>query len=70
MALGRSPTPKEKDRLLTFYEEQKALLRGNRHAIKTLFPAADLEGVQRSEAAAWVAVGRLLLNLDEFITRG
>ncbi len=70
LALGRSPTPQEKDRLLTFYEEQKALLRGNRDAIETLFPAADLEGVERSEAAAWVAVGRLLLNLDEFITRG
>ena len=70
LALGRSPTPEEEDRLLAFYEEQKALLRGDRDAIETLFPAADLEGVERSEAAAWVTVGRLLLNLDEFITRG
>ncbi len=70
LVLGRSPTPEEKDRLLAFYEEQKALLRGNRDATEILFPAADLEGVERSEAAAWVAVGRLLLNLDEFITRG
>ncbi len=70
LVLGRSPTPEEKDRLLAFYEEQKALLRGNRDATEILFPASDLEGVERSEAAAWVAVGRLLLNLDEFITRG
>ncbi len=70
VALGRSPTLKEKDRLLAFYEEQKELLKTKRDVIETLFPAADLEGVERSEAAAWVAVGRLLLNLDEFITRG
>ena len=70
VALGRSPTPGEKDRLLAFYEEQKELLKTQRDVVETLFPAADLEGVERSEAAAWVAVGRLLLNLDEFITRG
>ncbi len=70
LALGRSPTPEEKDRLLAFHEEQKQLLKAQPGAVQTLFPAADLEGVERSEAAAWVAVGRLLLNLDEFITRG
>ncbi len=70
VALGRSPTAEEKDRLLAFYEEQKELLKTQRAVVETLFPAADLEGVERSEAAAWVAVGRLLLNLDEFITRG
>ena len=70
LALGRSPTAKEKDRLLAFYEEQSELLKTQRDVVETLFPASDLEGVERSEAAAWVAVGRLLLNLDEFITRG
>ncbi len=70
VALGRSPTREEKDRLLAFHEEQKELLKTQRDAVETLFPAADLEGVERSEAAAWVAMGRLLLNLDEFITRG
>ena len=70
VALGRSPTPAEKGRLLAFYDEQKQLLGASRNAIEILFPAADLERVERSEAAAWVAVGRLLLNLDEFITRG
>ena len=27
------------------------------------------EGVEPAEAAAWVGVSRVLLNLDEFITR-
>ncbi len=70
LALGRSPTARERDRLLAFHEEQSQLLKTRRDVVETLFPASDLEGVERSEAAAWVAVGRLLLNLDEFITRG
>ena len=35
----------------------------------SLFPAIELEGVDPVEAAAWFGVCRLLLNLDEFITR-
>ena len=29
----------------------------------------QLEGVPQAEAAAWVELSRVLLNLDEFITR-
>ena len=37
-------------------------------AAEDLFPAR-VEGVPPAEAAAWVGVSRVLLNLDEFITR-
>ena len=35
---------------------------------ESIFPA-PVEGVAPAEAAAWVGVSRVLLNLDEFITR-
>jgi len=35
-----------------------------------LFPARGIEGINAEEAAVWALVGSVLLNLDEFITRG
>jgi len=37
--------------------------------VKRLAPAALPAGIAPSQAAAWTLVGRVLLNLDEFITR-
>ena len=34
-----------------------------------LFGAKDLEGIDPNEAAVWVGISRVLLNLDEFVTR-
>ena len=39
-----------------------------RRRVAALFPNR-LEGVPQMEAAAWVELSRVLLNLDEFITR-
>jgi hypothetical protein len=36
--------------------------------VSALFPNR-IEGVPQNEAAAWVELSRVLLNLDEFITR-
>ena len=45
-----------------------ATSRPNPKTVTALFPN-QLEGVPQAEAAAWVELSRVLLNLDEFITR-
>jgi len=70
LCLARAPRPQEKERLLNYYRQQKELLAQEPESVDTLFPAKNLEGVNAGEAAAWVGVSRVLLNLDEFITRG
>jgi hypothetical protein len=70
LCLARAPRPQEKDRLLNYYRQQKEILGQEPESIDTLFPAKNLEGVNPAEAAAWVGITRVLLNLDEFITRG
>ncbi len=69
LSLGRPPRPQEKDRLLRYYEEQKSILSKKRESVEVLFPAPQIEGVDPEEAAVWVGISRLLLNLEEFITR-
>jgi hypothetical protein len=69
LCLARDPHPAEKETLMRFYEQQKAMLREDPDSMAQLFPATRIEGVERSEAAAWVGVSRVLLNLDEFITK-
>ena len=70
LSLARSPTPQELERLARYYDEQKALLTHRPELERILFSATDVEGIDPAEAAVWVCVSRLLLNLDEFITRG
>jgi hypothetical protein len=62
LTVGRDPSPREADRLTRYYDEVRS------KATPALFPNR-LEGVPRDEAAAWVEVSRVLLNLDETITR-
>ena len=69
LSLGRDPRAEEKDRLVGYYQRQKQLLEKQVELADTLFPAIEMEGIDPVEAAAWFGVCRLLLNLDEFITR-
>jgi hypothetical protein len=69
LCFARSPSPKEMDRLLRYYAEQEKSLEGKPELRRILFSAVDLEGIDPAAAPAWVSVCRLLLNLDEFITR-
>ena len=68
LCLIRGARPSEQDRLHDFFGKQMALLKQDPAAPKALFPA-QLAGIDRVEASAWVGVGRILLNLDEFISR-
>jgi hypothetical protein len=66
--LGRDPSAREAERLGKFFDETLENLRDNPQTMAAMFPNR-LEGVPQVDAAAWVELSRVLLNLDEFITR-
>jgi hypothetical protein len=68
LCLSRKPSRSERDRLAHYYEEQKKLNENDAEALKQLAPN-PLPGVQAAEVATWTGLSRVLMNLDEFITR-
>jgi len=68
LTLGRQATARETERLGKLYDSELNELRSNPKTAEALFPAR-LERVPQNETAAWVELSRVLLNLDEFITR-
>ena len=69
LCVGRAPSAREKDRLASYLETQARILdQESLDAITQLAPVVP-EGVKPVEAAAWTGLSRILLNLDEFITR-
>lgn len=68
LVLARDPEPQEEERMLSFFQEQVRVLDQEPGSIAALFPY-NPDRFDRKEAAAWVAVCRVILNLDEFLTR-
>ncbi|QDU38923.1 Planctomycete cytochrome C [Maioricimonas rarisocia] len=68
-ALGREPTAEESDRLLQFLDGQRARFAASTEAAAAIAPESRPADVPIEEGAAWTTVARVLLNLDEFITR-
>ena len=68
LVLARPPSEGERQRLTDYYEQQKQLLAKDPKAPENMQPFHP-QGVDPLDAAAWVGVTRVLLNLDEFITR-
>ena len=68
LCLIRGATTAEQERLYAFSVEQRKLLEKDPAAPKSLFPA-QLDGIDPVEASVWVGMSRILLNLDEFISR-
>jgi hypothetical protein len=68
LCVSREPVPTELNRLARLYDELLALCAAKPDEAAKLLgkikPAGDA-----AEAAAWVALARTLLNLDEFVTR-
>ena len=62
VCLSREPNARELARLQAFLSHQQADLQSRPTEAKAVSPAAP-------DRAAWVMVARVLLNLDEFITR-
>ena len=68
LCLARKPQPAERDRVATFFRAQAEAYQADPMSVRALAPN-PLPGVEPAETAAWVAVSRALMNLDEFITR-
>jgi hypothetical protein len=67
LCLARSPSRFEKERLLELYEQQLAEFREAPEEARAIVPGTAGNGTE--ELAAWTTVARVLLNLDETITR-
>jgi hypothetical protein len=68
LTVGRAPSVTEAERMGKYYDETLHSLAADSQTVSALFPNR-IEGVPQTEAAAWVELSRVLLNLDEFITR-
>jgi hypothetical protein len=68
ITLGREPDSRERERMERYYTEARGSLEKDEAAAAALFPN-HIEGVPQLDAAAWVELSRVMLNLDEFITR-
>ena len=67
--LSREPSAVEASRLKQFLDQQRDDFRKHPDSAQTAAPARLPDGIDVAEAAAWSQVARVLLNLDEFITR-
>ena len=66
--LTRPPSAKEQEKLTRFYETQLARLKEGKLKAEEILDSKD--GEKLNETAAWASVARVLLNLDETITKG
>jgi hypothetical protein len=66
--IGRPPAAREAERLGKYFDDTLRNLNDRPQTVAALFPNR-IQGVPQIEAAAWVELSRVLLNLDEFITR-
>lgn len=70
LALGRSPRPGEVLVLRELYAQQLAsIMNDPKTASEITGPRPIPENGSPPEVAAWILVGRALMNMDEFITR-
>jgi mono/diheme cytochrome c family protein len=69
LCLGRAPADAESERLVKLLTQFRKLTAADPDGAAKLLGAHKPAGVPATEAAAWVALARTLLNLDEFVTR-
>jgi hypothetical protein len=69
LCLSRSPTDKELRRLEELLTQQRVESGSGSTAAEHPMPDDTAAFAGNSEQAPWIAVARVLLNLDEFITR-
>jgi len=68
-AVSREPTEAERATLLRFVSSQRKKFAADAERAKAAAGPNVPQNIPPAEAAAWTAVARVLLNLDEFITR-
>jgi hypothetical protein len=69
LCVGREPSTEEMERLCRLWEQLLHLCREKPETVAKLSGSVKVTGVDPVEMAAWVALARVLLNLDEFVTR-
>jgi hypothetical protein len=69
LCLARSPSSREQQVLSRLLDRQTAEFLGDAEAARRLVTAGPVESSEVAHRAAWVMAARVLLNLDEFITR-
>ena len=69
LCIGREPAEAETARFVDLLENSRTYYRADPESGKKLIGKYLPDGVATPEAAAWVAVARTALNLDEFMTR-
>jgi hypothetical protein len=70
VCLSRQATPQEQEALVEYYQDQHKLLSARPEAAKQIVGSLPItDGTETAELAAWVVLGRVVLNLDEFISR-
>lgn len=67
--LARDPSPYERERLLKFVAAQRKHFEASFDDAKAAASADRPQSIDESESATWTAFARVMLNLDEFITR-
>ena len=69
LSLGRKPSREEMVRLQKLFEDERRLAASNRKAAATVIGNVEVDQRDVEDAAAFVAVAQVLMNLDEFVTR-
>jgi hypothetical protein len=69
LCLARRPTSAERSRLVALVNQQRQAFAGDAKDAALAAAAARPAKTSDEEAAAWTALARVLLNLDEFVTR-
>ena len=69
LCLARSPNEYEKQQLLALLDNSQHWYSDHVEDAQSLIANMTIEGYAPAEIAAWVATVRILINLDEFITR-
>ncbi|MEO8496596.1 MAG: DUF1553 domain-containing protein, partial [Planctomycetota bacterium] len=69
LCFARDPSQREADRLLAFVASQRADFLASPDDARAISVATQGSDEQLAELAAWTLAARVVLNLDEFITR-
>jgi hypothetical protein len=69
LCVSREPAPAEMAVLRRLFDALRKNCEANPDAAAKLAGKMKMSGVELPEAAAWVALARALMNLDEFVTR-
>ena len=69
LCLSRQPSSQELARLRGYLDEQRSRFAGDLKSAVEFAPQPLPYDITPHEAAAWMAISRVLMNLDEFITR-